>query len=75
MVLIRRGADDLGITIKSSRLSLSLDVRCWMVMFKDGSGNDAWYMYMTVITRLTEMRDMSAFSISASNNNDDDDIL
>ena len=24
-----------------------LDVGCWMVMFKDGSGNDAWYMYMT----------------------------
>jgi hypothetical protein len=47
MVLIKRGADDLGITIKSSRLSLSLDVRCWMVIFEDGSGNDAWYMYMT----------------------------
>jgi predicted P-loop ATPase/GTPase len=45
-----------------------------LVMFKDGSGNDAWYMYMTISIRLTEMRDMSAFSISASNN-DDDDIL
>jgi hypothetical protein len=45
-----------------------------MVTFKDGSGNDAWYMYMTIFTRLTEMRDMSGFSISVSNN-DDDDIL
>jgi hypothetical protein len=44
-----------------------------MVMFKDGSGNDAWYMYMTISIRLTEMRNKSAF-ISASNI-DDDDIL
>jgi hypothetical protein len=64
MVLIRRGADELGITIKSNLLSLSLDVRCWMVMFKDGSGNDAWYMYMTIMTRLTEMRDVCFQHIS-----------
>jgi len=46
-VLIKRGADELGITIKSSLLYLSLDIGCWMVMVKDGSGNDASFMYMT----------------------------
>jgi len=46
MVLYMGGADELGITIKSSLLSLSLDIGCWMAMFKDGSGNDASFMYM-----------------------------
>lgn len=53
MVLIKRGADELGITIKSNILLLSLDIGSWMVMVKDGSGNDAWYMYMTK-SRLTQ---------------------
>ena len=62
------GADEIGITIKSNLLPLSYSVRRRMVLFKDGSDNDASFMYM-IKPRLAA-KPIESMSDSPKHNND-----